>query len=86
MKGIHATLIVVEMRVKNGLKSENPKLGVVCGYSLECGNSCWVLDGGRLELKNFISNPGVGGFLLTKSYCCCSPRIAGGCGILCMVR
>ena len=35
MKGIHATLIVVEMRVKNGLKSENPKLGVVCGYSVE---------------------------------------------------
>ena len=50
---------VVEMRVKNGLKSENPKLGVVCGYSLECGNSCWILDGGRLELKSFILNPNV---------------------------
>ena len=50
---------VVEMRVKNGLKSENPKLGVVCGYSLECVNSCWVLDGGRLEPKNVILNPSV---------------------------
>lgn len=55
MRGIHATLIVVEMIVKNGLKSENPKLEICVWiffgmWKFMSGSRLWKVGAKELHL------------------------------------